>query len=255
MSTVADIFDKAERYFELRVTQLLREKRLKAEENGTALNARKAKRDARTAAGREKLDALVKRLSDLAIMQEQIIAAHCPDSYIVRAALDAMSSRVWMHEVPPPPPRSHINHTHHPPPPPYAGYHHPQFFPPPTLQLPPPMPPPLHIGQPIPKSAHSQTRPSASPVGYVSQPIPSISSILVTSTGAASKTASVNEDAAVCDSEPKAPLFPATESVLKHLGPDFGDEFNEFSPRSVLDVDPNVRRLFETNEKLGSDHE
>lgn len=68
--TVAGIFARAERVFERRVDQLLQLKRHKARVAGTAFNARKAKRDARTVAGREKLDALVRRLADLAALQE-----------------------------------------------------------------------------------------------------------------------------------------------------------------------------------------
>lgn len=32
------------------------------------------------------------------------------------------------------------------------------------------------------------------------------------------------------------PIFPATESVLQHLGPDFEDEMDEYSPCSILDI-------------------
>lgn len=72
-STVAAIFARAERVFERRVDQLLHVKRAKARAAGTPFNARKAKRDARTVAGREKLDALVRRLADLAAVQENAL--------------------------------------------------------------------------------------------------------------------------------------------------------------------------------------
>lgn len=70
---VASIFARAERVFERRVDQLLQAKRHKALQAGTPFNARKAKRDARTVAGREKLDALVRRLADLATVQENVL--------------------------------------------------------------------------------------------------------------------------------------------------------------------------------------
>eukprot|EP00177_Eucheuma_denticulatum_P008606 GFKZ01015663.1.p1 GENE.GFKZ01015663.1~~GFKZ01015663.1.p1 ORF type:complete len:252 (+),score=44.16 GFKZ01015663.1:454-1209(+) len=72
-NSVTAIFERAERVFERRVDQLLHLKRIKARAAGTAFNARKAKRDARTVAGREKLDALVRRLADLASMQERAL--------------------------------------------------------------------------------------------------------------------------------------------------------------------------------------
>lgn len=72
-NSVTAIFERAERVFERRVDQLLHLKRIKARAAGTAFNARKAKRDARTVAGREKLDALVRRLADLATMQERAL--------------------------------------------------------------------------------------------------------------------------------------------------------------------------------------
>lgn len=72
-SSVAAIFARAERVFERRVDQLLHVKRAKARVAGTPFNARKAKRDARTVAGREKLDALVRRLADLAAIQEKAL--------------------------------------------------------------------------------------------------------------------------------------------------------------------------------------
>lgn len=87
MTTVAEIFDLAERCFEMRVAQLLHEKRTKAERNGVFLNTRKAKRDARTAAGKEKVDALVRRLANLALIQERVIAQLCPDSELVGQAV------------------------------------------------------------------------------------------------------------------------------------------------------------------------
>lgn len=59
--------------FEYRVEQLLHAKREKAVTTGNAFNARKAKRDARTVAGREKLDALVRRLADLATAQRMVL--------------------------------------------------------------------------------------------------------------------------------------------------------------------------------------
>lgn len=71
--SVAAIFARAERVFESRVDQLLQLKRIKARAAGTTFNARKAKRDARTVAGREKLDALVRRLADLATVQEKAL--------------------------------------------------------------------------------------------------------------------------------------------------------------------------------------
>lgn len=71
--SVAAIFARAERVFESRVDQLLQLKRVKARDAGTTFNARKAKRDARTVAGREKLDALVRRLADLATIQEKAL--------------------------------------------------------------------------------------------------------------------------------------------------------------------------------------
>lgn len=71
--SVEAIFARAERVFEHRVDQLLQAKRHKALKAGTPFNARKAKRDARTVAGREKLDALVRRLADLAMVQEAIL--------------------------------------------------------------------------------------------------------------------------------------------------------------------------------------
>lgn len=208
MSTVADIFEKAERYFEMRVSQLLREKRLKAEENGTALNARKAKRDARTAAGREKLDALVRRLSDLALLQEHIIATHCPDAQAVRAALDAVATRVWTHEVPPPPPPPHYLAF------PAAA----PFFPP----IPPPMPPPALPAFPLVTGA---------------VPLSSAVAPLFTSTPLASVPLSANAAPYVRNEVESVPfvdtegvLYPATESVLKHLGSDFEEDV---SPRSI----------------------
>lgn len=72
-TSVDAIFFRAERVFESRVDQLLLAKRAKATAAGTPFNARKAKRDARTVAGREKLDALVRRLADLAIAQETVL--------------------------------------------------------------------------------------------------------------------------------------------------------------------------------------
>lgn len=72
--SVAQIFERAERVFERRVEQLLHLKRVKARAAGTQFNARKAKRDARTVAGREKLDALVRRLADLATVQEKMLS-------------------------------------------------------------------------------------------------------------------------------------------------------------------------------------
>lgn len=72
-NSVAAIFARAERVFESRVDQLLQLKRIKARAAGTTFNARKAKRDARTVAGREKLDALVRRLADLATVQEKAL--------------------------------------------------------------------------------------------------------------------------------------------------------------------------------------
>lgn len=95
MSTVNAIFDRAERCFENRVAQLLQEKRSKAEETGAPLNPRKAKRDARTAAGREKLDGLVRRLADLALVQEKIIATHCKNPNIVRQTIDGATC-LWL---------------------------------------------------------------------------------------------------------------------------------------------------------------
>ncbi len=95
MATVAEIFERAERCFEMRVAQLLREKREKAEETGAVLNPRKAKRDARTAAGKEKLDALVRRLADLAVVQERVIALHCPDPHIVGKVLHGAAG-IWL---------------------------------------------------------------------------------------------------------------------------------------------------------------
>ena len=71
--TVQSIFARAERVFERRVDQLLQAKRHKALQAGTPFNTRKAKRDARTVAGREKLDALVRRLADLAAVQEAVL--------------------------------------------------------------------------------------------------------------------------------------------------------------------------------------
>lgn len=71
--SVSAIFQRAERVFERRVDQLLQAKRHKAVQAGTPFNARKAKRDARTVAGREKLDALVRRLADLAVVQEAVL--------------------------------------------------------------------------------------------------------------------------------------------------------------------------------------
>ena len=90
-----DIFDRAERCFEHRVAQLLHEKRLKAEETGAPLNPRKAKRDARTAAGREKLDGLVRRLADLALIQERVIANHCKNQHLVSQSLDGVAA-IWL---------------------------------------------------------------------------------------------------------------------------------------------------------------
>ncbi|PXF43101.1 hypothetical protein BWQ96_07187 [Gracilariopsis chorda] len=71
--SVQDIFARAERVFERRVDQLLQAKRRKAAVARLPFNARKAKRDARTVAGREKLDALVRRLADLATIQQALL--------------------------------------------------------------------------------------------------------------------------------------------------------------------------------------
>eukprot|EP00178_Gracilaria_changii_P007781 TRINITY_DN242_c0_g3_i1.p1 TRINITY_DN242_c0_g3~~TRINITY_DN242_c0_g3_i1.p1 ORF type:complete len:288 (+),score=67.34 TRINITY_DN242_c0_g3_i1:186-1049(+) len=71
--TVDAIFARAERVFERRVDQILHAKRQKAACSGASFNARKAKRDARTVAGREKLDALVRRLADLATVQQMLL--------------------------------------------------------------------------------------------------------------------------------------------------------------------------------------
>lgn len=69
---------------------MLQQKRHKARLAGTTFNARKAKRDARTVAGREKLDALVRRLADLASLQE---AALGPSrSAAVLTALDVSAA-------------------------------------------------------------------------------------------------------------------------------------------------------------------
>ncbi|KAI0563950.1 hypothetical protein FGB62_32g011 [Gracilaria domingensis] len=71
--SVDAIFARAERVFERRVDQLLQAKRRKAALARAPFNARKAKRDARTVAGREKLDALVRRLADLATVQQMLL--------------------------------------------------------------------------------------------------------------------------------------------------------------------------------------
>lgn len=90
--SVNAIFARAERVFERRVEQLLQAKRAKALAAGAPFNARKAKRDARTVAGREKLDALVRRLADLASVQE---AALPPEARsIIAAKLDASAAAV-----------------------------------------------------------------------------------------------------------------------------------------------------------------
>ena len=91
-TSVDAIFERAERVFERRVDQLLLAKRAKATAAGTPFNARKAKRDARTVAGREKLDALVRRLADLAIAQEAVL--NCQDRQNVATSLQGAAAVV-----------------------------------------------------------------------------------------------------------------------------------------------------------------
>lgn len=86
------IFSRAERVFEYRVEQLLHAKREKAVTTGNAFNARKAKRDARTVAGREKLDALVRRLADLATAQRMVLCT-C-GRRAVSSGLDGLAAAV-----------------------------------------------------------------------------------------------------------------------------------------------------------------
>lgn len=90
MATVTEIFDRAERCFEKRVEEIFHGKHKKAEQNGAILNARRAKRDARAAAGKEKVEALVRRLADLAVTQERVITQHCPDADLVGQALQGV---------------------------------------------------------------------------------------------------------------------------------------------------------------------
>lgn len=86
------IFLRAERVFEQRVDTLLHAKRCKALQSGAAFNARKAKRDARTVAGREKLDALVRRLADLAAAQHALLSHQ--SRRIISQALDGTAAAV-----------------------------------------------------------------------------------------------------------------------------------------------------------------
>lgn len=90
--SVEAIFSRAERVFECRVEQLLHAKREKAVTTGNAFNARKAKRDARTVAGREKLDALVRRLADLATAQRMVLCTCGREK--VATGLDGLAAAV-----------------------------------------------------------------------------------------------------------------------------------------------------------------
>lgn len=92
--TVAGIFSRAERVFEQRVDVLLRVKRDKAIQTGAPFNARKAKRDARTVAGREKLDALVRRLADVAAAQHAVLRV--PQRAAVAGALDGAAAAAFV---------------------------------------------------------------------------------------------------------------------------------------------------------------
>lgn len=243
MTSVSEIFDKAERFFEVRVTQLLNEKRIKAEENGTVLNARKAKRDARTAAGREKLDALVRRLADLALIQERIIRENCPDQTLVRAALDQHTKRLWIASLgafPPP----HLMLPSHPALPPF--HLHPPVFaplPPPPLPLP---VPPLRSPSPfasnfIPAAATAQfnrpLNPDADPwEAKPPSPTPTLPPPLKITSSNNDWEELDEQDSKGFDKKPSC-MFASTESVLQHLGP----EFDDFSPCSILDIgDPVV---------------
>ena len=276
MATVSEIFDKAERFFEVRVSQLLNEKRMKAEENGTVLNARKAKRDARTAAGREKLDALVRRLADLALIQERIIREHCPDQSIVKGALEQHTKRLWFASFgsfPPP----HLIFPGIPAsfPPPFL---HPPVFaplpPPLPLQLPPPPPPPPGLSQLSPHQPPAtvvirNTAPAPFAASFISSPqfnrplnpdadpweakpaspAPKLpppltfnsewdSEIKNDEENIEDENVKENQDKNKNDHQENSSMFASTESVLHHLGPDFKDEF---SPCSILDIaDPIV---------------